>query len=70
MKLIDKLTNRELRLNQKVKTFRGDIVTLVDWKEPYDIDNDPYSGARVYVKFDSGSRDEFYPSVINAIWVK
>ena len=72
MKLVDEKTGLPLQRGQSVRTFRGEIVTLVDWYEPGTSAGG--SGGRVRLSDEDGSSDEFspvyFPSVIGAKWVE
>lgn len=55
MKLVNSETGKEIKVGDRVKTFRGEEVTLERFTE-----------RRVYVKYDSGATGEYFPSVIEA----
>lgn len=46
----------------KVKTFRGEPATLLSWDAPGTRSGG--SGGRVFIEEESGSRSEYFPSVI------
>jgi hypothetical protein len=63
-KLIDITTGREIKVGDRVRTFRGESGTLISYKEPCKI-----SGVcPVCVKLDihGGITQELYSTVINA----
>ncbi len=67
MKLISDVTGAELKVGQRVKTFRDEWGTLMDFRVP----SDPGSSGRVYVQMDNSKyQSEFFPSVIDARIVK
>jgi hypothetical protein len=66
-KLINIADSRELKVGDKVETFRGEKVTLIGLRPPHK----PASSGHVTVKFRSSAYDaEFYPSVIGARFLK
>ena len=67
MQLVYELTHEPVRIGDVVKTFRGDSVVVAGIVEPHK----PSSTGRVYVKPHDGTGcgQEFFPSVINAVWV-
>ena len=66
MKLVYELTNQPVQIGDVVKTFRGDSVIVMGIVTPHK----PSSTGRVYVipHDGSGCGQEFFPSVINAVW--
>ena len=68
MKLVYENTGCEVKCGDVARTFRGEAVYIDGWREPAH----PGSTGRVYVKFfgDNGWSQEFYPSVIGAVWVQ
>jgi hypothetical protein len=68
MKLVYENTGCEVKTGDVAHTFRGEAVYIEGWREPQ------HSGStgRVYVKFfgDAGWSQEFFPSVIGAVWVQ
>lgn len=64
MILIDK-NGKELHIGDKLKTFRGEKVTLIGMTKPHK----PSSTGRVFVWFTNGTTGEYYPSVVGATWV-
>tara|TARA_Y100000310_G_scaffold297234_1_gene330070 strand:+ start:17 stop:259 length:243 start_codon:yes stop_codon:yes gene_type:complete len=66
-KLIDIKTHKELKVGDKVKTFRGENVQIEHLKPP----QKPSSIGHVSVKFlDNGLVREFYVNVIGGQYVK
>lgn len=71
LKLVDEETGEQLRVGSTVKTVSGELGILRSWKEPYDFEENPYRGGKVYVQMDGvGFQSGFYPSVIGAKFVK
>lgn len=75
MKLIYKSTGKPVAVNDIAHTFRGEPVVVHDFRPPHKAS----STGRVYLKFIdentdmprvAGSAREFYPSVIDAMWVE
>lgn len=61
MKLIDTTTQREIKIGDQVKTFRGETAVVKGFRPPHK----PGSSGRVIVDLGNGDRD-FFPGVINA----
>ena len=67
MVLIYEGTKEPVKVDDIVKTFRGDVVRVVSFREPHK----PSSTGRVYVKHDDhGWSSEYFPGVIGAKWVE
>lgn len=64
MKLIYEKTGQEVKVGDKVETFRGETVEVSFFRPPHK----PSSEGHVSVKRDGGTR-EFYVSVIGAEWI-
>lgn len=47
-------------VGQKVVSFRGEKAKLISWTPPHK----PSSTGRVYIKFEDGNQQEYFPSVI------
>lgn len=60
MKLIKDNDGSEVSIGQRILTFRGELVEILDFTAPHK----PSSTGRVYVKFADGSTREFFPSVV------
>ena len=65
MNLYDEKSNKLIQVGDKVKTFRGELVTVTGWEErPF-----PSSGRVFYIDeygYDNKVQDGVYPGVINA----
>jgi hypothetical protein len=65
MNLYDADSNKLIQVGDKVKTFRGKLVTVTGWEErPF-----PSSGRVFYIDeygYDNKVQDGVYPGVINA----
>lgn len=61
LRLFDKATGLEIKRNAKVQTFRGEWVTVMDFKL--------IGGGtgRVYCLDEDGRQNEWFPSVISAV---
>lgn len=59
MKLMIK--GKEATVGMEVTSFRGDKAKLLSWTEPHK----PSSSGRVYVEWENGSTDEYFPSVFS-----
>ena len=64
--LVDKKTHKPLVVGQKVKDFRGDNHTLLGGQAPHH----SASTGRVHVESVEGWANEYYPSVVDAKWMK
>ena len=64
MKLYYDLTGNEVKVGDKIKTFRGDRVTIHDIEQP----KHSASTGRVHVKNAAGIVSAYYPGVIDATW--
>lgn len=64
LQLVDCETKKPLAIPSKVRTFRGEEVTLTDAQPP----QAPGSTGRVYCTDDKGRKNSWFPSVINAEW--
>jgi hypothetical protein len=53
---------REMKIGDKVKTFRGELVEITGLRPPHK----PSSSGHVSVKSCDGWEQEFYPGVLNA----
>lgn len=63
MKLVDELSGVELKIGDKVKTFRNEIGTIKGMSPPHK----PSSSGRVSVQLEGNElTTEFFPSVIFA----
>lgn len=66
MQLRDKDTGVEIVSGQVVKTFRGEQVAIISTHPP----THAGSTGRVYAQFVvGGARQEFFPSVVNGVWI-
>lgn len=63
--LVQNETNKPIRVGQKVKTFRGEVVTFESAEPP------PNSGpiGKVFCRDANGELCEWYPTVIDAVFV-
>lgn len=67
MKLVSEKTGKDATKNMQVRTFRGEIGTLVSWEEPKHVN----STGRIYVKMKGASCDSsFFPGVCNLKFVE
>ena len=51
----------EVKVGQRVLTFRGELVVVTGWSAPHK----PSSEGRVYVTYADGMSREFFPSVVD-----
>ena len=65
MKLYDRKSGLELKRGDAVETFRGEKGKLVYASEPHKVS----STGRVNIEYEDGTRREFFPSVISAVWL-
>ena len=65
LKLVDEKTGKEVKVGDRVTTFRGDKGILKGWKEPYDFKENALRGGKVYVQVEGDTFTcEWYPQVI------
>jgi hypothetical protein len=65
MRLISERSGIEIKIGDRVTTFRGESGTLSSVRLPHK----PGSSGHVGVKFDAGGEQEFFPAVIGARFV-
>lgn len=66
MRLIYANSNREVAIGDRVLTFRGEECIVQGYAKPHK----PSSTGFVYVVNKQGKVDQFYPSVIGAVWIE
>lgn len=65
LKLFNSKTGEQLKVGDRVKTFRGESATLLGMQEP----QHAASTGRVFVKIDGTQYESsFFPGVIGAEW--
>lgn len=65
MKLYSRKSGLELKRGDAVETFRGEKAKFITGSEPHKVS----STGRVNIEFEDGGRGEYFPSVINAVWL-
>ncbi len=65
-KLVDEKTGKPLFVGQRRFDFRGDVLVVSGGRPPHK----PASTGRVYVSDDGTRHAEYYPSVVDACWIK
>lgn len=55
-----KTDGTEVSIGQRIPTFRGELVEIIDWHVPHN----PSSTGRVHVRFADGMVADFFPSVV------
>jgi len=66
MKLVNEATQREIKIGDEVKTFRGEKCVVEAMHEPHK----PSASGKVTVRFPSqGYAGTYYVGVIGAVWV-
>jgi hypothetical protein len=64
--LVNEKTHKPLVVGQKVKDFRGEVLTVVGGQAPHH----SASTGRVHVESAKGWATEYFPGVVGAKWMK